>query len=140
MKTWGMKRMKISKKGIVTLGYKKHKSYEEKWGYIRIDDKWYSRGLCDGKPILEEVPSEEIAFKVDLVKKFVKVLKSKLDTEAILMERLMKISPKDYEILDKLLLDKNHEPKKEKERPEIKTRAHRCVDMKIGDDYWFQIC
>lgn len=112
--------------------------YKMQYGYIIIDGKYYKPSLCDGKPILWPISKKTFDKQLKMAKKLAKILKDDLDSELVLIEKIMKMTPDAQVTISELLLDKDFKPKKEK--PKVKTRAHRCVDMKIGDDFWFQIC
>ena len=99
---------------------------EFKYGYTLINGKYYEAGSKDGKTILKQVDRDKVEKKIKKCDKIANELKKNLDSHKVLMEAIMKFSNKDLDKLDKMLFAS-------KKKYTVKTREHRCVDMKVGN-------
>jgi len=97
--------------------------FDKEYGYMKIDGKYYEGQHKNDKLIFIEV--KDVQKRIAKAKEMAKILEESLDRETVLMEAVMKLEKKDFEKLYKSL----HSKKKYKPV----TRAHRCVDMKIGN-------
>ncbi|GAI84165.1 unnamed protein product, partial [marine sediment metagenome] len=100
---------------------------EGKWGHLLLNGKHYEFGHKDGAPILKEINLKEIKKRERTAERIAKELKNKVDAEKILMETLMtNLSKKELFKLEKIVFNK-------KRKHTVKTRAHHCVDLKVGN-------
>lgn len=97
----------------------------KEYGFLKVGGKYYK--FNDGKDYTSyvEVSKIEVKKKISLAKEITEKLKNSLDKEAVLMESLTKL-PTDY-------LEQIHNSLYNSKRTiKPKTRAHHCVDMKVG--------
>ena len=104
----------------------KNFNIEYKYGYALINGDYYEYGSKDGKTILKQVDRDKVERKIKKCDKIAKELKKNLDSHKVLMESIMKFSNKDLDKLHKMLFE-------DKKDYTVKTREHRCVDMKVGN-------
>ena len=96
--------------------------FEKEYGYLKAKGKYYQMNQKNGKFTFKE--DKEAKIKISKAKEIAKKLKDALDREAVLMESIMTLEDKDFEVLYKML--------KSGRKYKPKTRRHHCVDMKIG--------
>jgi len=99
---------------------------EKKYGYLLIDGKYYEFATKDGQPILKQIPTEEVEEQKRKAEQIAEKLKDGVDAEKILMENLMKLPKTDLKKLYKIVFESKRNYK-------ARTRAHHCVDMKVGN-------
>jgi ABC-type branched-subunit amino acid transport system substrate-binding protein len=103
--------------------------FEEVYGaYAVIDGDYYEWTSRDGQPVFKRIDKKEFRKWEKDSEELASELISHFDGELILKEALMQIPKRDREKLKKLLRQKKEGVRDYK----IKTRQHRCVDMKIG--------
>ena len=96
--------------------------FDKEYGYLKAKGKYYQMTQKDGKFAFRE--DKEAKNKISKAKEIAKKLKDSLDREAVLMESIMLLENKDFEVLYKML--------KSGRKYKPKTRKHYCVDMKVG--------
>ena len=99
---------------------------EFRHGYYYIDGEYYEIGSKDGKTILKHVDNKKIKERIGKCNKIAEKLKDNLDAHKVMMEAIMKFGDRDINKLYKMLFEL-------KKEYTIKTREHRCVDMKVGN-------
>lgn len=104
---------------------KKGLELDKKYGYFLINGKFYEFTTKDGQPVLIEVTKKAEQKEKD-AKQIVEKIKYGLDAEKLLMERIMDLPNVDFRKLKQVVFHK-------KRKFGVKTRAHHCVDMKIGN-------
>ena len=93
-----------------------------KHGYAIINGKYYRGEWKDDKAVfIEDKKAKE---KIEKAKKMAKKLEESLDRKAVLTESIMNLDDIEFETLHRMLTGKRNY--------KAKTRAHHCVDMKIG--------
>jgi asparagine synthetase A len=117
-----LSRSKETLQRVVRMNIEKMK-LEKEFGYLKINGKYFD-GI-DNHGELKFVEVKDIDKKIKKAKEMAKILEESLDREAVLMEAVMKLHKDDFEKLYKSL--------KSNRKYKAITRAHRCVDMKIGN-------
>jgi len=102
------------------------KDIEIKFGYLLIKGEYYEWSSKSGKPYLKHIDKEKVEKKIEMAKKIADKLKRNLDAHKVLMESISKLSDRDMKKLFRLLFES-------KRKYKTTTRAHHCVDMKIGN-------
>lgn len=96
--------------------------FEKEYGYLKAKGKYYEAIQKDDKLTFKE--DKEAKIRISKAKEIAKKLEHALDREAVLMESVMLLGKKDFEVLYKML--------KSGRKYKPKTRKKHCVDMKIG--------
>lgn len=98
----------------------------KEYGYLKVDGKYFeiNNKISDRVSYLE-VSEDQVKKKIKLAKEITEKLKNSLDKEAVLMESLTKLQTDYLEQIHNSLYNSKRIIKP-------KTRAHHCVDMKIG--------
>jgi hypothetical protein len=100
---------------------------EGRFGYILIDGQYYKGATKDGKPIFKKISNETVNRRIKMAREVAQEIKGSLDPEAVLVESIMKFEDhKDIEKLHNIVFNS-------KRQHQAKTRAHHCVDMKVGN-------
>lgn len=97
-----------------------------KYGYLIINKDYYEIDSRDGKPIFKKVDKAKMLTRERRAKLLAKKLRNSLDGEKVLVESIMKLNDKDADKLYNQIF-------KSKIKYKPRTRADRCVDMKIGN-------
>lgn len=96
------------------------------YGYLKVGGKYYK--FNEGKDYTSyiEVSPIEVKKKISIAKEIAEKLKNSLDREAVLMESLTKLDLTYLEHIHNSLYNSKRTVKP-------KTRAHHCVDIKVGN-------
>jgi len=101
--------------------------FDGKWGLYIFNGKYYELSSADGSPTFKEIPTKEINERERMARELAAKLKEGVDAEKILVESFMTC-------FDKAGLKKLHTAvMKSKRKLNVKTREHRCVDLKVGN-------
>ncbi len=104
----------------------KNFNIEYKYGYALINGEYYEHGSKDGKVILKQVDRQRVEKKIEKCNRLAKELKKNLDSHKVMMEAIIRFPDRDIDKLTKMLFES-------KKKYTVKTREHRCVDMKVGN-------
>ena len=111
---------------------KVNKDVKREYGLLVIDNKYYYGDMIDGKVVYREISKAKVQKRLKLIDEIVKKLKDSLDKEAVLKETLMKNFPMGDETLEEELVKLLGMLNSKERKYKPKTRAHHCVDMKVG--------
>jgi len=98
----------------------------KEFGYLKVDGKYYefNEKSPEATSYLQVSP-EKVKKKIKIAKEITEKLKNALDKDAVLMESLTKLPQEYLELIHNNLYNSKRTIKP-------KTRAHHCVDMKVG--------
>ena len=99
--------------------------FEQVYNWLKCNGNYYNWESHDGKPVLTRIDNKEVETQIKKAKEIAGKIKNNLDAEAVIVESVLHLMPKDIDRLYNLV---NSKTRKYKSR----TRKGHCVDMKIG--------
>jgi hypothetical protein len=100
---------------------------EMRHGFLYIKGEYYEGTHKDGKPCFVRVSKNKTEKLIQMAKDIAKEIRGKLDPEKVLVEAILRFENKnDIEKLHNIVFNA-------KKKYKAKTRAHHCVDMKVGN-------